>query len=161
MLSRAFMPRPSLRLTPLGSRRGFTLPEILIVIVLISVLALVAIPRFASANGKRHMESARMRVAAALATARAAAIQKGQSVQFKITNNRVTVIASGTTTNLISPVPLDTLYKVTVGNVSNPFTVDFSSRGFATTGGGNKIRFSRTGVADDSLFVTTTGMVQR
>ena len=46
-------------------------------------------------------------------------------------NERVTVVASGTTTNLISPVPLDTLYKVTVGGVVQPFNVDYSSRGFA------------------------------
>ena len=61
-------------------RPGFTLPEMLIVIVMISVLALFAVPRFTSANGKRHMESARMRIAAALVTARQAAIQKGETV---------------------------------------------------------------------------------
>src|SRR5687768_16023380 len=70
---------------------GFTLPEMLIVIVMISVLALLAIPRFSAANGRRHMESARMRVAAALATARQAAIQKGETVEFKLSQNRVTV----------------------------------------------------------------------
>ena len=55
------------RLTRSATRVGFTLPEMLIVIVMISVLALVAIPRFATGNAKRHMESARMRVAAAIA----------------------------------------------------------------------------------------------
>jgi prepilin-type N-terminal cleavage/methylation domain-containing protein len=163
MLPRNPMPRARQRLTPTIRRSGFTLPEILIVIVLISLLALVAIPRFATANGKRHMESARMRVAAALATARQAAIQKGQTVQFKIADNRVTVITSGTTTNLISPVPLDTLYKVTVGtNISNPFTVDYSSRGFASLSSATtKIMLSRPGVSDDSVVVTSTGMVKR
>jgi prepilin-type N-terminal cleavage/methylation domain-containing protein len=143
-------------------RRGFTLPEILIVIVLISLLALVAIPRFSTASGKRHMESARMRVAAAVATARQAAIQKGQTVQLKITNNRVTVKPTGTdTTNLVSPVPLDTLYKVTVSNVSDPFTVDFSARGFASLGSTATIRLARPGVANDSVVVLRSGMVQR
>jgi prepilin-type N-terminal cleavage/methylation domain-containing protein len=150
------------RLTRDASRSGFSLVEILIVIVLISLLALVAIPRFSTASGKRQVESARLRVASALATARQAAIQKGQTVQFKITSNRVTVIASGTTTNLISPAPLDTLYKVTIGsNIGDPFTVDFSSRGFASLGANKTIWFSRTGVPDDSLVVTTTGMVKR
>jgi prepilin-type N-terminal cleavage/methylation domain-containing protein len=162
MLPRNPMPRARQRLTPTIRRSGFTLPEILIVIVMISVLALVAIPRFATANGKRHMESARMRIAAALATARQAAIQKGQTVQFKIADNRVTVIASGTTTNLISPVPLDTLYKVTVSNVGNPFTVDYSSRGFGNLSSATtKIVLSRSGVSDDSVVVTSTGMVKR
>lgn len=157
MLLRSFA--PALRLTR-TRRDGFTLPEILIVIVLISVLALVAVPRFASANGKRHMESARMRVAAALATARQAAIQKGQTVQFKIASNRVTVKGTGTdTTNLVSPIPLDTLYKVTAGG---NLTIDFTARGFATLSAPTtKIALSRTGVADDSVLVMKTGMVQR
>ena len=142
------------------ARRGFTLPEILIVIVMISVLALIAIPRFSTANGKRHMESARMRIAAALATARQAAIQKGETVQFKIESNRVTVVAS--TTNLISPVPLDTLYKVNASVVgSSPFIVNFSSRGFADLSGSKKIQLTRSGVADDSVTVSKTGMVLR
>jgi len=149
------------------ARRGFTLPEILIVIVMISVLALVAIPRFANINGKRNMESARMRIASALATARAAAIQKGQPVRFRIWNNRVTVRLVGTSgraSNLMSPIPLDTLYKVDVdvANIGNPFIVDFSARGFATgLSGTTPIRLSRPGVANDSVVVTLTGMVKR
>ena len=111
------------------ARRGFTLPEILIVIVMISVLALVAIPRFANANGKRHMESARMRIAAALATARQAAIQKGAQVRFQIDTNLVTVrrVAAGDS-NLVSPVPLTTLYKVSASGFTPPLQIDFSSR---------------------------------
>jgi prepilin-type N-terminal cleavage/methylation domain-containing protein len=147
------------RLTRSSSRRGFTLPEILIVIVMISVLALVAIPRFATANAKRHMESARMRVAASIATARAAAIQKGEKVQFKIASNRVTVKASSDATNLVSPVPLDTLYSVNTNGTD--YTIDFSSRGFATLGARTVITLKRSGVPDDSVVVTKTGMVQR
>jgi prepilin-type N-terminal cleavage/methylation domain-containing protein len=143
-------------------RRGFTLPEILIVIVLISVLALVAIPRFATANGKRHMESARMRVAAALATARAAAIQKSYPVVFQIDQNRVTVKRDTTgATNIISPVPLDTLYKVKVSGYTNPLIIKFTARGFATYGSRLAIILSRPGVADDSVVVMPTGMVMR
>lgn len=153
------------RLTRHSSRSGFTLPEILIVIVLISVLALVAIPRFSTANGKRQVESARMRVAAALATARQGAIQKGETIRFKIGSNyRVTVKRTGTdTTDMITPVPLDTLYKVTpsVSGVTLPFVVDFSARGFASLDAKKTIWFRRSGVPDDSLVVTTTGMVTR
>lgn len=145
------------RLTRTRSRRGFTLPEILIVIVMISVLALVAIPRFATANAKRHMESARMRVAASIATARAGAIQKGETVRFRIASNRVTVKASSDTTDLVSPVPLNTLYSVTTGNV----TIDFSSRGFANLGSSLPIVLQRSGLSDDTVKVSKTGMVQR
>jgi prepilin-type N-terminal cleavage/methylation domain-containing protein len=147
------------RLTRDASRRGFTLPEILIVIVMISVLALVAIPRFASGNAKRHQESARMRVAAALATARAAAIQKGKQVTFQIKSNRVTVDA-GAGDTLMARIPLDTLYDVKVSPTST-ISIVFNARGFTTMSGSQRILLQRSGLADDSVVVTKTGMVQR
>lgn len=152
------------RLTSIRQRRGFTLPEILIVIVMISLLALVAIPRFSTANGKRQMESARMRIAAALATARAAAIQKGYPVRFRLTSNRITVNRDTTgASNIISPVPLDTLYNVSATAVAftDPFDVVFSGRGFSNVGSSATIRLSRPGVPDDSVVITKTGMVKR
>ncbi|MDF2776194.1 MAG: hypothetical protein K0S86_5695 [Geminicoccaceae bacterium] len=138
---------------------GFTLPEMLIVIVMISVLALLAVPRFTAANGRRHMESARMRIAAALATARQAAIQKGESVEFKISQNRVTVYTvKAPADTLISPAPLDTLYKVE----ADDRTVTFSARGFANLPNPeNYIVLSRSGVADDTVTVSRIGMVKQ
>lgn len=150
--------RPAAPRATRADRVGFTLPEILIVIVIISVLALAAIPRFANVSARRHMESARMRVAAGLTTARQAAIQKGQPVQFSIEANRVTVTPVGASTNLMSPVPLDTLYKVTTDNL----TVEFNGRGFATKPNEKKtIKLTRSGTPDDSVVVTKFGMVQR
>ena len=134
---------------------------------MISVLSIVAIPRFAVANGKRHMQSAKMRVAAAAATARAAAIQKGQQVRFMIKSSRVTVIAAAKDTiTLISPVPLDTLYKVSASGsgftaTSDSLVVNFSSRGFATLDGATTITLKRPGVPTDSVVITKTGMVQQ
>ena len=163
MRSRFLMRVASPRLTPRTARRGFTLPEMLIVIVMISLLSIVAIPRFAVANGKRHMQSAKMRVAAAAATARAAAIQKGMPVRFMIKNNRVTVIAAAKDTiTLISPVPLDTLYGVRVtSGITDSLVVNFSSRGFAALDGGTTIMLKRNGVPADSVVITKTGMVQQ
>ena len=151
------------RLTLRTARRGFTLPEMLIVIVMISLLSIVAIPRFAVANGKRHMQSAKMRVAAAAATARAAAIQKGMPVRFMIKSNRVTVIAAAKDTiTLISPVPLDTLYGVRVtSGITDSLVVNFSSRGFAALDNGTTIMLKRNGVPADSVVITKTGMVQQ
>ena len=100
-----------------------------------------------------------MRVTAALATARQAAIQKGQPVTFMIKAHRVTVSAGEDT--IMTRVPLDTLYQVRVSNVTDPYTIEFSSRGFARLSSSAKIMLKRNGVSDDSVVVTTTGMVQR
>jgi prepilin-type N-terminal cleavage/methylation domain-containing protein len=141
-------------------RSGFTLPEILIVIVIVSVLALVAIPRFSTASSKRHLESARMRVMAALATARQAAIQKGTSVTFTLDNTYTVRVrqTSGDTTNLVSPVPLNTLYKVTA---DGSYSIEFTSRGFTTLSGNLPIVLTRADVGSETLTVSKTGMVMR
>jgi hypothetical protein len=110
------------------------------------------------------MESARMRVASAFATARAAAIQKSYPVRVDIASNRVTVRRDTTgASNIISPVPLDTLYNVKAEAVgySDPFTVVFSARGFSSLGSAATIRLTRTGVPTDSVTITKTGMVKR
>ena len=111
------------------------------------------------------MQSAKMRVAAAAATARAAAIQKGQPVRFMIKSNRVTVIAAAKDTiTLVSPVPLDTLYKVFAsgtGFTGDSLVVNYSARGFAVLDGATTIALKRTGVPDDSVVITRTGMVQQ
>lgn len=161
---------PSPGLTRRVPRRGFSLPEILIVIVMISLLALVAIPRFATVNARRHMESARMRVAAGLATARQGAIQKGQTVKFRMNAHRVTVfVVTGAgpndTLNLMSPVPLDTLYDIrtrvsdTNGTVDD-LVIDFTSRGYASINT-TTIALSRAGVRNDTITVTKFGTVQQ
>ena len=150
---------------PRVGRAGFTLPEILIVIVMISVLALVAIPRFATANGRRHMESARMRIAAALATARQGAIQRGQPIRFRVDNDSLRVtLFSHADTLLLSPVPLNTLYKVTIDKPSQPYEIVFGARGFATAGlpdAENYIVLKRSGVPDDTVTVSRYGMVKQ
>ena len=109
------------------------------------------------------MQSAKMRVAAAAATARAAAIQKGQPVRFMIKSNRVTVIAAAKDTiTLISPVPLDTLYGVrVVSGITDSLVVNFSSRGFAALDGATTITLKRNGIPTDSVVITKTGMVQQ
>ena len=105
-----------------------------------------------------------MRVSSALSTARQAAITKGETVQFRIKQNRVRVFAvSDSNTNLLPAVPLDTLYKVTttVNNSSAEFNAVFNARGFANINEVKKVRLSRSGVADDSVTILLTGMVQR
>ena len=89
-------------------------------------------------------------------------LRVGQLVEVRSEDtDRVTVRAAGTdTTNLVSPVPLDTLYEVKADS-GRSVSIDFSSRGFATMGSSKTIKLTRTGVANDSVVITKTGMVQR
>jgi len=164
MSTRGSHVRSTARLTSAAPRRGFTLVEILIVIVMISLIALVAIPRFATGNGRRNMESARMRTSAALSTARQAAITKGEPVQFVLTADSVSVKRTAGGGDLLSPIPLYTLYKVhaaTVPTAVDPLTIEFNARGFANAGSRTVIQLTRSGVANDSVVILSTGMVRR
>src|SRR5213592_635457 len=88
-------------------RSGFTMLELIIVIVIVGVLALVGFPRIKDAIQKTNVRSARVAAGTYVATARAAAIQLGtlykvtlsetqDSVQFdprglRLNNNSTTV----------------------------------------------------------------------
>jgi len=104
-----------------------------------------------------------MRTAAALSTARQAAITKGQPVRFTLVSDSVIVKlqAATDTSNILSPIPLYTLYKVHAVTTTNPLIIDFNARGFANSGNRMVIQLTRSGVADDSVVIRSTGMVQR
>ena len=98
---------------------------------------MVAIPRFAIANGKRHMESARCALPRRLATARAAAIQKGE--HGAIPDHRESRDRPGRVRghdhDLISPGPAGyALQGHRERRSRDPLHVDFSARGFASSG---------------------------
>lgn len=142
------------------ARPAFSLVEVLVVIVMISLMSLVAAPRFARGNASRQLESARLRFVTALATARQAAIQKGTGATVTVSSNRLTVTAGGQ--SLISPVPLDTLYEVSISPANAAIT--FSGRGFVSSGiSGVSQRFilSRSRATPDTVTISRTGMIRQ
>jgi type II secretion system protein H len=72
-------------------RRGFSLVELLIVVVLIGVLTLVAVPKVAIYRDRSNVNAARERIESTIATARASAIHKGRISRFNISGNVISV----------------------------------------------------------------------
>lgn len=143
-------------------RRGFTLVEMLIVVAVMSILALFAAPKFEGLYEANRLASARQEVTTAIATARAAAIQKGRPSTLSITGNQLTVTvtnSSGTQTTVIPRSPLDTLYGVRVSGTAT--TLAFDPRGFLTTSLGagiGKVYLSAL-TRSDSVCFTATGQI--
>src|SRR5688572_16172440 len=83
------------------SRDGYTLTELLIVVVMVGALTLFALPKFSGLVARNKLQAARDEITAAVATARAAAVQKGRTATLRVINNRlwVTVVTddAGTT----------------------------------------------------------------
>lgn len=122
---------------PSPSRQGMTIIELLAVMAFVSVLAVFAAPRFTTLSERSALRSARQQVEAAIATARASAIQKGRQSTFYVMGNRIgvrTVINdAGSTTNTLQPIALDSLYGITLSRAGGAdTTIVFSPRGFAS-----------------------------
>ena len=147
------------------SRRGYTLTEMLIVVSVIGLVTLFALPKFNGLAERNRLQSARDELAAAIATARAAAVQKGRTATLFLSGNQmwVTVVTNnaGSTTTIVPVKSFSTLYNVSVSSKDAALTsITFDGRGFATP------RLSSTGVfringanKKDSLCITTAGQL--
>jgi prepilin-type N-terminal cleavage/methylation domain-containing protein len=121
--------RPSRRRAPLAGRpaSGFTIVEVLVVLLVLGILAAVGAPKFAEALANSRAEAAARRIAADLATAqaRAKATSSPQTVVFTLppTGNHYEIVgmsdpdrpATGYTVRLSDPPYQATLVSVALG----------------------------------------------
>lgn len=144
------------------SRHGYTFAELLIVLVIVGGLMFFALPKFSGLMERKQLSAAREEIAAAIATARAAAVQKGRTATVYISGNSIRVTAvtngSGGTTTIVPQKSLLASYNV--GVVSTDTAITFDMRGFASP------RLASTGIVRitgssrrDSVCITTAGQL--
>ena len=142
------------------SRRGYTLTEMLIVVGIVGMLTLFALPKFHGLVERNQLTAARDELQAAVATARAAAIQKGRTATLFLSGNSmwVTVVTSnaGATTTIVPVKSFGTLYNVSV-TATDP-SITFDMRGFAKVYSGGKFTITK-GTKRDSLCLTSAGQI--
>ena len=63
-------------------RRGFSLPELMIVVVMIGILTMIAVPKFRLYRDRSNVNAVRARVEGMIAAARSSAIHKGRNSVF-------------------------------------------------------------------------------
>lgn len=80
------------------SRPGFSLIEILIVVVIVGVLTMIAAPRVRATSDQYNVKAARERIASSVATARATAIHSGRESVFWTSGNWFAVWTQNPTT---------------------------------------------------------------
>ena len=144
------------------SQRGYTLTEMLIVVSIVGLLTLFSVPRFSGLVERNKLTAAREELSAAIATARAAAIQKGRTATLFLSGNQmwVTVVTSnaGATTTIVPVKSFSTLYNVSV--TSTAPTVTFDMRGFANPRLAATGKFVISGASKkDSVCITTAGQI--
>lgn len=150
----------------MGRRKGFTLIETLLVIVIVSILVLIGYPKVSSAMIKTNVRGARTTLANMFSKARAAATQTNRRTRLVFNGNRVWIVASprtlpgAGTADTIGPVEnLNTLYGVTVTSSPAVDSVKFDPRGLAAGfGATSTLKVAKSGHTD-SIVVDGLGRV--
>ncbi len=141
---------------------GFTLLELLIIVVLMGLVTAMVFPRMGGVRASAALRAARVQFASSLATARAAAVRFGRPAQLKRTGNNIQVRAdtggTGTFVSLGPSVPLDSQFSVTLG--ASVDSVVFGPRGLATNLSSSGAQFALVrGTIRDSVCLTRLGDV--
>jgi Tfp pilus assembly protein FimT len=132
----------------------------LIVVSIVGLLTLFAVPKFSGLVERNKLTAAREELTSAIATARAAAIQKGRTATVFLSGNQMwaTVVTTnaGATATIVPVKSFGTLYNVSV--TSTDASITFDMRGFATVYSGGK--FTIVGASKrDSLCLTAGGQI--
>jgi prepilin-type N-terminal cleavage/methylation domain-containing protein len=140
-------------------RKGFTLIEIIMVMVIMGIVMMMALPKYGTMNDRNQMRSAKDGLAARISAARAVAVASGKPATFAIAGDSMSVslLSNGTSTNKGATVNLYRQFGVhmTSGNAN----VVFDGRGMANQTA-LKLKFSR-GTISDSLCVSKLGLINR
>jgi prepilin-type N-terminal cleavage/methylation domain-containing protein len=128
----------SLKTAARARRAGFTLVELLTVVVVLGTTAGMSMPKVADSLRRNTVRSAREQFAMAHSLARATAIRYGRTAQLKVNTStaKFWVQADTSGTGLFATV--GTVHDLSVGGVSvtsNRSTLCFGAQGLPTTGG--------------------------
>ncbi|GAC1655385.1 MAG: hypothetical protein NVS4B3_20070 [Gemmatimonadaceae bacterium] len=153
-------------MTLTNARRGFTLIEIMMVVVLMAIMMAIAFPKLQSLNRSTDVRSAAQQLATSVSAARGAAIRRGRHAYFNQSGSQIWVTVDGQSSvpdTTLLPADLSAVYGVTIVSPATT-TIDFDPRGI-----GNKTNTSATwitymlskGSATDSVCVSKLGDVRR
>jgi len=126
---------------------GFTLIEMLIVLVIIGLSGLIALPKLNQAFAQSNVLSAKARLAALYNAARATAVSGNQTATLRINGNQVMVYATPRRKAPIGANTLDTIVRPT--DLSSSFGVTLS-------GGYDSVRIASSGLGMDSAAIVLT-----
>jgi prepilin-type N-terminal cleavage/methylation domain-containing protein len=123
-------------------RNGFTMIELMIVVVIIGLVSLIAFPRIRSLVNGANRRGARARVVAVYAQARMAAQQANRAAALRVIGNKVYVVranparTTGCRCDTVGTVQkLDSLFGVTVTATQDSLHVNAGGIGGGLVGG--------------------------
>jgi prepilin-type N-terminal cleavage/methylation domain-containing protein len=154
--------------SPQGARAGFTLPELLIVVVIIGISARLLVPAFSSLGTSGRLSGAANVIQQDLQYTRLQAIRRGTTASFRTSTSTpnaytITVESNGTIVRTVKSGSLSDYKNVTILNDSS--IVTFNSRGLlsrpdvsSSATGYARIKLTR-GTKSDSVLVYANGRI--
>lgn len=142
------------------NRCGYTIMEMIVVLVLFGVITALSIPHLHAAQSSAGLRSARQVTATYLAQAHALSVQRGREARFVRSGNiiKVTVDSAGTQIIYGRTHDLSKEHGVAIPTTSRD-TIKFDSRGYATNASSiEKVVLTRDGMRD-SVCISKLGKV--
>ena len=145
-------------------RSGFTMVEVLIVMSILVLVTTMAFPRISRWRTGYDLRSAKQQVAAAIATTRAAAVQKGRPARFIVAGNVISATvdtnAAGATVTVVPSVDLHATYGVTITTQNLPANrLVYGSRGVIAPQVAMPRYYLTNAAGRDSLCVSGVGVL--
>lgn len=146
------------------ARRGFSIIELLVVLIVSGFVMAIAVPRFAAMRDRMALRSAKQQMAAYLVTTRAAAIRRSATAVFSVSNSTISAkvkLPDGTQSSLGGTVPLVSARGVSVspGGSSTADTIAYDSRGMAVQVSSTRKYVLTRNSKKDSLCVSRLGLI--
>lgn len=144
-------------------RRGFSLIEVLIVVVLIGLMTAFALPRISSGLVKQNVHSARVAYTTMYAKARSYAIQRARQVAMLTRNNQILLVSA----NPVTSTKIDTIgavvdlynrYGVTVSTTNDSLVID--QRGIGAAAATTTVAVTKS-VYADTVQISAVGNIIR
>jgi prepilin-type N-terminal cleavage/methylation domain-containing protein len=141
------------------NRRGFSMTEVLVVLVLIALIMKMSFPKIIAIRERNAVRAAKLQLVSQITTARAAAIRRSQPSTFTWQSGEALAKVGPTgTENVVSGRVRLAAMQVTVTPTDD---IQFDPRGFATNLTARKVyRFTRNNYTD-SLCVSKLGQISR
>jgi Tfp pilus assembly protein FimT len=146
-------------------RGGFSVVELLLVIVIVSIIYFRIAPAFSELKARSALRAARMEVASTFAAARAAAMQKGRTATLILSNvsAKVTVASAitGAPVTLVGPITYYNAHGTTLSALNAaPTTIVFDGRGLIAPASATIQRYRLTSARwSDTICVSGAGIV--
>ena len=143
-------------------RTGFSLVELMIVVIVIGIMVSMAMPALSRARSRASLSSATARFARTVGVARQAAILRGKRSHFQMTDGVVWVtVDTGSTSAdslvIVPPFRLDSTYGLSAITPAGVTSIEFDPRGVSTQPSQSVYRFVHPSGMKDSLCVSKLG----